>query len=81
MAAAIHPAPTLTDPQFADLLTGPGCSIPQTELRAISLDQLGLVGKHIDRRLNDGEVWKVDRYDNGVCSQVDLTGVHMRGAG
>ena len=75
MAAAEHPAPSLAD--FADLLTGPGCEIPQTELRAIALDQLGLVGKHIDRRLtDDNEVWQVSRYDeNGACSQVNLTGV------
>ena len=75
MAAAEHPAPSLAD--FADLLTGPGCEIPKTELRAIALDQLGLVDKHIDRRLtDDNEVWQVSRYDkNGACSQVNLTGV------
>ena len=68
MAAAEGP-----DPLFADLLTCPGCPIPRTELRSISLDQLGLVVEHIDRRLTGGEVWRVDRYDNGVKSQVDLT--------
>ena len=83
MAAAEHPAPSLADDSpsglpwlFADLLTGPGCEISKTELRAIALDQLELVGKHIDRRLtDDNEVWQVSRYDNGACSQVNLTGV------
>ena len=63
-----------TDPLFADLLTGLGCSIPATEKRAISLDQLSLVMEHITRRLTENkEIWQVDRYDkNGVKSQVDL---------
>ena len=77
MAAAEHPAPSLAN--FADLLTGPGCEIPQTELRAIALDQLELVGKHIDRRLtHDNEVWQVSRKKEGVVPdeyyQIDLTG-------
>ena len=62
------------DGRFADLLTGPGCSIPATERRAISLDQLRLIGKHIIRRLTqDGEVWQVTRYPNGQKTQIDLT--------
>ena len=60
------------DPQFADLLTSPGCCIPATELRAISLDQLGLVMNHIIRRLTN-EVWRVSKYENGQCFEVDLT--------
>jgi hypothetical protein len=73
--STVHSAPTLVDPLFADLLTGLGCSIPATEKRAISLDQLSLVMKHITRRLTENkEIWQVDHYDkNGVKSQVDLT--------
>ena len=66
--------PIVTDPLFADLLTGPGCSILATEKRAISLDQLSLVMEHIIRRLTENEeIWQVDRYANGDWSQVDLT--------
>ena len=68
-----EPVPT-NDHQFADLLTGPGCRIPATELRAISLDQLGRICKHIDRRLiNNGEVWRVSRNETGQWFNVDLT--------
>ena len=72
--STVHSAPALIDPLFADLLTGLGCSIPATEKRAISLDQLSLVMEHITRRLTENkEIWQVDRYENGVKSQVDLT--------
>ena len=73
--AAAEDSTMQTDPQFADLMTGPGCSIPKTELRAISLDQLGRIVEHITRRLtNGGEKWKLDQYDaNGVKSQVVKT--------
>jgi hypothetical protein len=56
-------------------VTGPGCRIPKTELRAISLDQLGRIVEHITRRLTaDGEVWQLDQCDeNGVWSQVVKT--------
>ena len=66
---------TEADPQFVDLMTGPGCRIPKTELRAISLDQLGRIMEHATRRLtDDGEVWQLDQYDaNGVWSQVVKT--------
>ena len=65
----------LTEPLFvSDLLTGSGCRICDPARRAISLDQLGLVGKHIHRRLtDDGEVWQVRRWEDGKISQVDLT--------
>ena len=43
---------------FSDLFTGSGYHIPQTEMRATSLDQLNLVMKHVTRRLTGGEVWK-----------------------
>ena len=61
-----HPTPS-TDPLFADLFSGPGCYIPATEKRAISLDQLGLIMEHITRRLTEkGEVWTVYRKEEGV---------------
>ena len=58
---------------FRELLTGTGCPIPQTEMRAISLDQLNLVMKHVTRRLKEGEVWQVSRFENGKMAQKDLT--------
>ena len=69
-AEAEHPQ----DPQidFSDLFTGPGCPIPRTELRAISLHQLDLVEAHVTRRLTGGEVWKVTRFESGPMEK-DLT--------
>ena len=63
------------DPQidFSDLFTGPGCPIPRTELRAISLHQLNLVEAHVTRRLTGGEVWKVKRFESGQMVEKDLT--------
>ena len=58
---------------FSDLFTGPGYHIPQTEMRSISLDQLDLVMKHVTRRLKEGEVWKVGRFENGQMVTKDLT--------
>jgi len=74
-AAPEDAAPMLTDPQFADLLTGSGCIIPQTELRAISLDQLQKIIDHITRRLTENqEIWHDDIYENGDWkSRVVLT--------
>ena len=73
--AAAEDSTMQTDPQFDDLMTGPGCRIPKTELRAISLDQLGRIVEHITRRLTaDGEEWQLDQCDaNGVWSQVVKT--------
>ena len=69
-AEAEHPQYPQTD--FSDLFTGPGCSIPQTELRAISLDQLNLVEAHVERRLTGGP-WKVKRFESGQMVEKDLT--------
>jgi hypothetical protein len=70
-AEAEHPQ----DPQidFSDLFTGPGCPIPRTELRAISLHQLNLVEAHVTRRLTGGEVWKAKRFESGQMVEKDLT--------
>ena len=37
-----------------------GCSIPETEKRAISLEQLDRITSHFTRRLAGGEEWKVN---------------------
>ena len=58
---------------FHDLFSGPGCSIPDSALRAISLDQLDLVLAHVIRRLAGGEVWKVSRFKDGQMSPEVLT--------
>ena len=58
---------------FSDLFTGPGYHIPQTEMRAISLDQLNLVMEHVTRRLTEGEVWQVCRFENGEMVRKGLT--------
>ena len=63
----------LVEVDFSDLFTGPGYHIPQTEMRATSLDQLDLVMKHVTRRLTEGEVWKVGRFQNGQMVQTILT--------
>ena len=63
----------LVEVDFSDLFTGPGYHIPQTEMRATSLDQLDLVMKHVTRRLTGGEVWKVGRFQNGQMVQTILT--------
>merc|ERR1740117_933935 len=68
-----EPPEHLVEVDFSDLFTGPGYHIPQTEMRATSLDQLDLVMKHVTRRLTGGEVWKVSRFQNGQMVQQDLT--------
>ena len=67
---AAEPVP---DVDFTDLFTGPGCRIPLTEERAISLDQLDLVMAHVTRRLTGGETWKATRFENGKMVEKDLT--------
>merc|ERR1711865_624676 len=63
----------MVEVDFSDLFTGPGYQIPQTEMRATSLNQLDLVMKHVTRRLTGGEVWQVSRFENGQMVQKDLT--------
>ena len=58
---------------FGDLFTGPGCPIPDSALRAISLDQLDLVLAHVIKRLAGGEVWEVSRFKDGQMTPEDLT--------
>ena len=58
---------------FSDLFTGPGYPIPQTEMRAIYLDQLEIVRAHVAKRLTGGEVWPVNRFQNGQMVQTFLT--------
>ena len=60
------------DPQFADLLTSPGCCIPATELRAISLDQLHEIIKHVTSRIEGGEEWIVGRYPLGEYTEYQI---------
>ena len=67
---AAEPVP---DVDFTDLFTGPGCRIPLTEERAISLDQLDLVMAHVTRRLTGGETWKATRFENGKMVEKGLT--------
>ena len=68
-----RPPEHLVEVDFSDLFTGPGYHIPQTEMRATSLDQLDLVRAHVTRRLKEGEVWKVGRFENGQMVTKDLT--------
>ena len=63
----------MVEVDFSDLFTGPGYQIPQTEMRATSLNQLNRVMKHVTRRLTGGEVWKVGRFENGQMVTKDLT--------
>ena len=53
---------------FRDLCAqGGGCTIPDTARRAMSLEQLEKIYKHIERRLTaDDEVWSVQRLAPGI---------------
>ena len=50
---------------FSDLMDSGGCTIDDTALRAISLDQLDLILAHTARRLEQ-EPWNVTKYVNGA---------------
>ena len=71
--AAVDQPPDLVEVGFSDLFTGPGYPIHLTEMRAISLDQLEIVRAHVTRRLTGGEVWPVNRFQNGQMVQTFLT--------
>ena len=59
---------------FGDLMRGPGCRIPETAMRAISLEQLGYIKDHISRRItHEGERWKVNRFPDGQRKAIELS--------
>ena len=57
---------------FHDLKQGPGCTITETERRAISLVQMQLIETHIVRRLGE-ERWMVTRLKDAIWQKVAVT--------
>ena len=49
-----------------------GIQIPDTELRAISLDQLHEIIKHVTSRIEGGEEWIVGRFPHGDYTEYQI---------
>lgn len=64
----------LGDPIFAELVSYGGCSIRKTEERAVTVEQLQLVWRHIDQRVGSGgggEEWR--DWQDQVVKAKDVT--------
>jgi len=58
---------------FHDLLLTPGCTIPETENRAITLSQLEQLDSHLVKRLSGGASWTVSRFMQGDLVKQQLS--------